>query len=236
MITKECKSCNIVKNIDLFYSRGNRCKDCWFQAAEKRRIERGYTPPKDIPEYKTLKGIKERCRNPNSNGYEHYGGRGISVDERWLGSEGFKNFIEDMGPKPTPQHSIERKDTDGDYEPGNCRWATTKEQQNNKTNNRKIKIGGEELTIAQIADKTGLTHAVVLYRVNVGMTEDKIVSPVHGNSPKYLYRGREYSLVELARETNMCISLLHRRVSYEGMTVEEAISKPIRKHFKYGSV
>lgn len=73
--------------------------------------------------------MRSRCRNPNATGYEHYGGRGITICERW---DDIENFIEDMGEKPTPEHSIDRIDVDGNYEPDNCRWATPSEQQKNK--------------------------------------------------------------------------------------------------------
>ena len=78
--------------------------------------------------YSTWAGMRKRCGNPNENCYPHYGGRGIKVCERW---EVFENFLADMGEKPVGM-SIDRIDNDGDYEPGNCRWATAKEQGQNK--------------------------------------------------------------------------------------------------------
>lgn len=85
------------------------------------------------PEYHVWEGIKQRCLNPNRRGYEYWGGRGISVCERWLE---FENFYADMGPRPGPGYSIDRSDNDGNYEPGNCRWATASEQQRNTRRSR----------------------------------------------------------------------------------------------------
>ena len=87
------------------------------------------------PEYRTWDNMKQRCYNPNRAQFKYYGGRGITVHERWRDS--FENFYEDMGPKPSQQHSIDRKEVDGNYGPDNCQWATKSEQQQNKRNSRK---------------------------------------------------------------------------------------------------
>lgn len=98
-------------------------------------------------EYFTWSNIRNRCNNSNDTEYQLYGGRGIRVCNRW---RSFANFYADMGPKPGPEYSIDRKDSNKGYSPTNCRWATQKTQQNNRRNNVRVEFRGRLLTTSQI--------------------------------------------------------------------------------------
>jgi hypothetical protein len=112
----------------------------------------------------------DRCKNENNHAYGDYGGRGIKVCDRWAL---FENFIEDMGSSPSPDHSIDRyPDKNGDYEKSNCRWATFKEQANNRRSNRIIIFRGISMTLAEAVDLTGLKYHTVRMRLCRGWPID----------------------------------------------------------------
>lgn len=122
--------------------------------------------------YKTWLSMKDRCCNKNNKNYKYYGGRGINVCSRW---HSFTNFYDDMGDRPENM-SIERMDNDGNYETGNCKWATAAEQGANKRNNRILQFNGITLNTSQWARKIGMTPGVIYERLKRGWSVEKILT------------------------------------------------------------
>lgn len=110
--------------------------------------------------HRAWSNIKNRCQNPNNKRYADYGGRGIRVCDRW---QVFETFFEDMGHPPHGNSSIDRIDVNGNYEPGNCRWADNKTQTRNTRRNRIITINGVSRCVAEWADQEGAVSAAVIY-------------------------------------------------------------------------
>lgn len=124
-------------------------------------------------EYQAWIHIKMRCNNPSYARFKDYGGRGISVCDRWLS---YNNFLSDMGRAPSTKHTIDRINNDGNYEPNNCRWATWSQQHSNKRGLRKITYKGESKTVAEWARGLGVHKGTILYRLNKGWDADRAVS------------------------------------------------------------
>lgn len=114
--------------------------------------------------YSTWSSMKKRCYSENDINYPNYGGRGIQVCDRWLRS--FEDFLSDMGERP-PLMTIDRIDNNGNYEPKNCRWATIKQQRNNRSNNRVIEIDGISNTMAQWTELLGVSDSTIANRIDV---------------------------------------------------------------------
>ena len=125
------------------------------------------------PIYVCWQAIKGRCFNPNAAHYARYGGRGITVCDRWLV---FDNFVADMEPRPQNM-TLERIDNDGPYSPDNCRWATRKEQSNNRFCNVRIMHDGVTLTVAQWSERTGIHHNTISGRYKLGWSHEGIFNP-----------------------------------------------------------
>lgn len=129
-------------------------------------------------EYATWRRINQRCTNPNNRDWHLYGGRGIRVE--WTS---FSEFLADMGPRPSPKHSVDRIDPNGPYAGPNCRWATAKQQARNMRVNRLLSARGETRCLSEWAEVTGLSRSCIEKRIdNLGWSIEKaLFTPLRGS-------------------------------------------------------
>lgn len=181
-------------------------------------------------EFSIWGNILDRCRNPNSHSYANYGGRGITICKEW---EKFETFYADMGPRPSG-HSLDRIDNDKGYSKENCRWATAKEQNNNRRSNVNLTIGDETKTIAGWSEATGVNVNTIQKRLYDGMDiKEAVETPVRkwektkNDSVKnqlFTHDGEEHTLSEWAKITGIAVSTLHCRIT-AGWDISRALTK-----------
>lgn len=146
----QCGNMEVILGRRLMTGRGRSCRECY------QRPSTAIHGAVDTVEYEAYSHAKRRCNIPKDPGYKNYGGRGIEFR-----FESFPQFLAEIGPRPTPKHSLDRKDNDGHYEIGNVRWATKKEQERNRTTNRFLTINGIRLCIAEWAELTNKKHQYI---------------------------------------------------------------------------
>lgn len=179
-----------------------------------------------MPEYWVWRGMKSRCSNPNSASWKHYGGRGIKVCQRWMSS--FEDFLTDVGPRTDPSLSLDRIDNNGNYEPGNVRWATPKEQCSNQRTNRIISVGGEKVTVAEAARRLRMSSEMLRCRVLRGLSGDALLrppDPKFRRNPPITLNGKTMLVSEWAVEVGICDETIRQRIK-KGWPVEKAITTP----------
>jgi hypothetical protein len=195
--------------------------------------------------YTIWKGMHQRCNNPRSGAYSDYGGRGIRVCKEW---HRFENFLADMG-HPPPRLTLERKDNDGHYEPGNCTWATYSDQLSNRRNNHLLGAFGREQTLTQWSKEYGIPVTTLKNRIyRAGMTVETALKAENHKGVKYDGSprkqsprkdnvildafGKSQTLTQWSQETGLKASTIRRRMA-EGMPVKLALTAPRRRGFRY---
>jgi hypothetical protein len=154
--------------------RSGKTRSCGCLARETARRTATKHGGSASREYLIWKGMKTRCSNPKADSFPRYGGRGITVCERW--SRSFADFLVDMGPAP-PGMTIERVDNSLGYGPGNCRWATGAEQQSNRRNNVLITLDGETRTLAEWCRIKGVNYFTARTRIISGVAPARALDP-----------------------------------------------------------
>lgn len=153
------------------------------ESIRERSVTHGLTPLNGhVPEYHIWIGMKDRCYNPKNERYERYGARGIYVDALWVND--FGRFYADMGPRPTPKHTLGRENNDGIYSPENCRWETEKQQVRNKSSNVVLSALGETKTMIEWSEDSRcvVSYATLQARIrNYGWDLEKaLITPIRG--------------------------------------------------------
>jgi hypothetical protein len=180
------------------------------------------------PEHQVWADMRYRCSNPNGKSWHLYGGRGIKVCSRWTGSNGFANFYTDVGPRPSPLHSIERVENSGDYDPSNCKWATPREQSNNFRRNRPITYAGRTMNQAEWARFLGIGIPTLKNRIRSGWPLERALSPeIHKGWTKtsITFGGETLSMTEWAKRKGLPFDVLRQRLGKLHWPVEKALSQ-----------
>jgi hypothetical protein len=170
----ECGSRVVVKTADLKRGHTRSCGCLHADGIRETFTTHGMA---GSPEHNIWNLMRRRCLNPDSKDYRHYGGRGILCCDRWAAS--FSAFVGDMGLRPSPNHTLDRIDNNGHYEPGNCRWSTRKEQALNRRACRLLTARGTTLPVSLWAERRGMRPGTLFARLNKGWTvENSLFTPV----------------------------------------------------------
>lgn len=173
----DCGNERIVRSANL---RNGNTQSCGCLQKEKTGATSRSHGRSKTPEFTAWLGAKVRCYNPKYYLFRRYGGRGIKVCDKWLNS--FEAFYADMGPKPSPKHSLDRHpDRDGNYEPENCRWATGSEQARNRSDTLMVEVAGVNIPLATLAEMIGISSVTIRARLALGWTVEKALqTPLRG--------------------------------------------------------
>lgn len=174
----DCGTEKIVSGHALLQGSTKSCKCLLRESVAARSRTHG----KDAtPIYYSFYAMLKRCYNPKYEQFEHYGGRGIKVCDRWRNS--FENFLADMGPTWAKGLTLDRVDTNGNYEPNNCKWSTAKEQARNRRNTVIIDTPEGKMHIGDAVVKYGLTFSTLSHRIERGWSPDLLFSPIGTKRP-----------------------------------------------------
>lgn len=176
LVEVRCR-CGTIKTISLLKVISKRTISCGCYIKDINALKNPADRPSRSKEHSSWASAKDRCFNPSSKDYARYGGAGITMSDDWKNS--FSKFLEDMGPRPTPKHSLDRKNGKLGYCRENCRWATPKEQHRNISSNRMIEYKGEIRCLAEWCEVLGLKAKVIADRIYRGTTfEEAIAIPI----------------------------------------------------------
>lgn len=224
----DCGTTRTVPAVRLRRGKSNSC-GCLRRERQTKHGAAARANGADIT-YRAWSAMIYRCHNESSPNYPDYGGRGIQVCERWRNS--FHAFVADVGRRPSQDYSIDRfPDNNGNYEPGNCRWATHTQQQRNKRSNKLIEYAGEIHCVADWAERVGLPVRCLALRLRKGwdvgraLTTPRTIRDLPNRTP-YEHNGECKSLAEWARSAGIKYSTLQERIR-AGWDFQRAVTETV---------
>jgi hypothetical protein len=179
-----CGTLRAVRTCNLRSGASLSCGCLQREVAGSHLVKHRMANKPEYPEFHIWNSMKQRCINPHNTRYTCYGGRGITVCQAWR--ESFETFYADMGPRPGPEYSIERRDNDGPYAPENCYWATIDIQSRNKRSNHYVTLYGRRACLAEWFEIIGIRPMTYFMRIRYGWSvEQALTTPVPSSRPKY---------------------------------------------------
>lgn len=175
----DCGQSKIVRALHLRSGHTQSCGCLQIEAVSSSFTTHGESTSR---EFSTWLSMIQRCTNPKSTSYPGYGGRGITVDPRWIND--FSAFLSHIGRAPSPGHQVDRIDNDGNYEPGNVRWATKKQNARNRRSNRMVERNGEIACLAEWCERAGLSQQLVHDRLVAGWSMEEALGTTSGGRRK----------------------------------------------------
>ena len=170
-----------------------------------------------------------RCYNEKNKSFKNYGARGITVCDEWRDFNNFHQWAVNSGYEYGNGLTLDRIDNNGSYSPDNCRWATMKEQANNRRTNTIISFNGVEKTLTEWAESIGITVECLFRRFLYGWSMERAMKTPLGKKHYITYNGKTQQLYEWANELGYGYDMLERRINYHGWSVERALTTPPRK-------
>lgn len=227
MESKSCVACKEVLPLEMFGRDKKQadglhyyCRSC----VNKRVRDYKKRFRADNPLHPIWEGMIGRCTNPHNKDYVRYGARGIKVFPEWLAS--FEVFRDALPPRPDGA-TLDRIDNQGNYEPGNVRWSTPKEQAQNRRTNKIVTFNGRSQTVSQWANEIGISRITLAGRLRRMPVEDALTRPVQARLA-WTFDGRTMTPSEWATETGISRGTLVARVVGMGWPVEKALTTPVR--------
>lgn len=175
----DCGNEIVTRRGSLVGGQTNSCGCIRRELARAKGVTHGHSKKREHLAWRTM---LDRCYNPTEVGFHNYGGRGIGVCKRWRDS--FEAFLADVGPRPSPAHSLDRIDNDGHYEPGNVRWATRVQQGRNRSTNRHLTLHGVTMAVCEWAERVGISREAIHNRLADGWSVERtLTTPIRPKRP-----------------------------------------------------